>query len=116
MRPVSCSFHAGLGYSLVASSFSTISFFSAWFGNVRFHVADMGGSTRVQIRVTRLFGLFQSTAEVIGPVGSKHRLPNGSTLRIGKQTPGTSNDVRVTLLEFERAPAMWRKTVPVPAA
>ncbi|OGG52754.1 hypothetical protein A3C20_03150 [Candidatus Kaiserbacteria bacterium RIFCSPHIGHO2_02_FULL_55_25] len=114
MKPIACSFQAGLGYSVAASSLSTISFFSAWFGGVRFHVAKTGEATRVQIRVSRLFGLFASTWEIMGPVGSKHRLPNGSTLRIGKQSPGTSNDIPVTLLEFERAPAMWKKTVPVP--
>lgn len=87
---------------------------SALFGSVHFELGYVGDSARVRIVRSFLFGLYRPEPwEVLGPPESTHRLPNGSTAWIGRQKPGTANNIPLTTVQFEEAGMMYSVCVPI---
>lgn len=109
------SFAIAQGHSFINDRYVRNILSSAGATGVRFHLGYVGDSAHLKITRSYLFGLYQTVWEAIGPAGSVHRMPNGSTIEIGKQGPSPYNEVPVTGLIFKEAPLECSVSFALPA-
>jgi len=109
------SFAIAQGHSSIPDRYVRNILSSAGATSVRFHLGYIGDSAHLKIMRSYFFGLHRTVWEAIGPPGSIHRMPNGSTISIGKQGPSPYNEVPVTGIIFKEAPPECSVAFALPA-